>query len=50
MKAGFGPIGRAYIIYRERRAEMRQAKAALGLRDDLKFPINAMEVLKKQRL
>ena len=50
MKAGFGPIGRAYIIYRERRAEMRQAKAALGLRDDLKFPINAMEVLKKRYL
>ena len=50
MKAGFGPIARSYIIYRERRAEMRQAKAALGLRDDLKFPINAMEVLKKRYL
>ncbi|MBK7552230.1 MAG: adenosylcobalamin-dependent ribonucleoside-diphosphate reductase [Syntrophaceae bacterium] len=50
MKAGFGPIARAYILYRERRAEMRQAKAALGLRDDLKFPINAMEVLKKRYL
>jgi ribonucleoside-diphosphate reductase alpha chain len=50
MKAGLGPIARAYIIYRERRAEMRQAKAALGLRDDLKFPINAMEVLKKRYL
>jgi len=50
MKAGFGPIARAYIIYRERRAEMRQAKAALGLKDDLKFPINAMEVLKKRYL
>ena len=50
MKAGYGPIARAYILYRERRAEMRQAKAALGLRDDLKFPINAMEVLKKRYL
>ena len=50
MKAGFGPIARSYIIYRERRAEMRQAKAALGLKDDLKFPINAMEVLKKRYL
>jgi len=50
MKAGFGSIARAYILYRERRAEMRQAKAALGLRDDLKFPINAMEVLKKRYL
>ena len=50
MKAGYGPIARAYILYRERRAEMRQAKAALGLKDDLKFPINAMEVLKKRYL
>src|SRR5512147_2658789 len=40
LKAGYGPIARAYILYRERRAEMRQAKEALGLRDDLKFPIN----------
>ena len=50
MKAGYSPIARAYILYRERRAEMRQAKAALGLKDDLKFPINAMEVLKKRYL
>jgi ribonucleoside-diphosphate reductase alpha chain len=50
MKAGYGSLARAYILYRERRAEMRQAKAALGLKDDLKFPINAMEVLKKRYL
>ncbi|HOX93403.1 MAG TPA: ATP cone domain-containing protein, partial [Syntrophales bacterium] len=50
MKAGYTEIARSYILYRERRAEIRTAKAALGLRDDLKLSINAMEVLKKRYL
>jgi len=50
MKAGYTEIARSYILYRERRAEIRTTKAALGLRDDLKLSINAMEVLKKRYL
>jgi len=50
MKAGYTEIARSYILYRERRAELRTAKAALGLRDDLKLSINAVEVLKKRYL
>lgn len=50
MQAGYTEIARSYILYRERRAEIRTTKAALGLRDDLKLSINAMEVLKKRYL
>jgi len=50
MKAGYTEIARSYILYRERRAEIRTAKAALGLRDDLKLSINSMEVLKRRYL
>jgi len=50
MKAGYTEIARSYILYRERRAEIRTAKAVLGLRDDLKLSINAVEVLKKRYL
>ena len=50
MKAGFPEIAKSYILYRERRAEIRTAKKALGLRDDLKLSINALEVLKKRYL
>ncbi len=50
MQLGYGTIARAYILYRERRAEMRQAKAALGLSDDLKLSVNAVEVLNRRYL
>jgi len=50
MEAGYAEIARAYILYRQRRTEIRLAKSALGQKDDLKLPINAMEVLKKRYL
>ena len=50
MDAGYAEIARAYILYRQRRTEIRLAKSALGQKDDLKLPINAMEVLKKRYL
>jgi ribonucleoside-diphosphate reductase alpha chain len=50
MEAGYNQIARSYILYRERRSELRLAKSALGIRDDLKLPFTAMEVLKKRYL
>lgn len=41
---------RAYMAYRHRRAEIRAARHFLGVRDDLKLPLNALTVLKKRYL
>ncbi len=50
MSEGYSHIARSYILHRERHAEIRQAKSALGLKDDLKLPINTIEVLKRRYL
>lgn len=47
---GYGDVAKAYILYRQRRSEIRAAKAALGVEDDLKLSVNAVEVLKKRYL
>ena len=48
--AGHTDAAKAYIIYRQRRADARQSKVALGVRDDLKLPINAVHVLERRYL
>jgi ribonucleoside-diphosphate reductase alpha chain len=50
MGEGYSHIARAYIVYREERSEIRRAKEALGLKDDLKLPLNTIEVLKRRYL
>ncbi len=50
MAQGLGDIAKSYILYRENRSQVRFAKSALGLTDDLKLPVNALEVLKKRYL
>lgn len=50
MEEGYSHIARAYILYRENRTEVRLAKSALGLKDDLKLPLNTLEVLKRRYL
>ncbi len=50
MAQGLGDIAKSYILYRENRSQVRFAKSALGLTDDLKLPVNAVEVLKKRYL
>ncbi len=50
MEEGYSHIAKAYILYREKRSEVRLAKSALGLKDDLKLPFNTVEVLKKRYL
>ncbi len=41
---------RAYILYRRKRAELREAKAVFGVSDELKLGLNAVAVLKKRYL
>ncbi|MBU1208101.1 MAG: adenosylcobalamin-dependent ribonucleoside-diphosphate reductase [Proteobacteria bacterium] len=50
MDEGYSRIAKSYILYRERRSDIRMAKSALGIKDDLKLPVNTMEVLKKRYL
>lgn len=48
--AGHADVAKAYILYRQRRSEIREAKRYLGVADDLKLSVNAIEVLKKRYL
>jgi len=50
MEEGYNAIAKSYILYREDRSQVRFAKSALGLKDDLKLPVNAVEVLKRRYL
>jgi ribonucleoside-diphosphate reductase alpha chain len=50
MSEGYNHIAKSYILYRENRSQLRFTKSALGLKDDLKLPINTVEVLKRRYL
>jgi len=50
MKAGLQDTAKAYILYRERRAELRSVKRFIGVEDDLKLGVNAISVLKRRYL
>ncbi|MBN2546873.1 MAG: adenosylcobalamin-dependent ribonucleoside-diphosphate reductase [Spirochaetes bacterium] len=50
MKNGYDEIAKRYILYRNDRKQIREAKTILGLKDDSKFTINSIEVLKKRYL
>lgn len=47
---GYADAAKAYILYRQKRSEIRAAKAYMGIKDDLKLSVNAVEVLKKRYL
>ncbi len=47
---GHAKIAKSYILYRQKRAEIREAKALLGIKDDLKLSINAIKVLERRYL
>ncbi len=40
--AGLDDVARAYIIYRQHHAELRAAKALIGVRDELKLSVAAV--------
>ncbi|MEN6372375.1 MAG: vitamin B12-dependent ribonucleotide reductase [Armatimonadota bacterium] len=50
MEEGYPETAKAYILYREQRAEMRSVKRFIGVEDDLKLGINAVSVLKRRYL
>lgn len=47
---GLPQTAKAYILYRARRAEIRRTKDFIGVRDELKLTVNAVNVLKKRYL
>ena len=50
IKEGFSEIAKAYILYRQQRADIRGLKKFIGVKDDLKLSLNAAEVLKRRYL
>ncbi len=50
IKNGFSDVAKAYILYRQKRTELREAKRFLGVSDDLKLSLNAVQVLEKRYL
>jgi ribonucleoside-diphosphate reductase alpha chain len=47
---GHAATAKAYILYRKEREEARKAKEMLGVRDELKLPVNTIKVLKARYL
>jgi ribonucleoside-diphosphate reductase alpha chain len=47
---GLSEIAKAYILYRQQRADIRGLKKVIGVKDDLKLSLNAAEVLKRRYL
>ena len=50
MAAGLDDVARAYIIFRQQRAELRATKALIGVRDELKLSAAAVTVLAERYL
>ncbi|MFN4226861.1 MAG: adenosylcobalamin-dependent ribonucleoside-diphosphate reductase [Candidatus Ratteibacteria bacterium] len=47
---GLYDVAKAYILYRERRKQVRESKKILGVEDKLKLTVNAINVLRKRYL
>ncbi len=50
MERGLVKTAKAYILYRQKRKEIREIKYLFGIRDDLKLTINAVKVLEARYL
>jgi ribonucleoside-diphosphate reductase alpha chain len=50
MTQGYPDVAKAYILYRQQRADVRRLKGIIGVRDDLKLGINAIKVLERRYL
>ncbi len=50
MKKGHLKTAKAYILYRYKRNRVREAKALMGVQDDIKLSTNAIKVLEKRYL
>lgn len=50
MDAGKTELAKSFILYRQKRKELRDAKALLGVKDDIKLSVNAIKVLQSRFL
>ncbi|MCM8788111.1 MAG: adenosylcobalamin-dependent ribonucleoside-diphosphate reductase, partial [Candidatus Omnitrophica bacterium] len=50
MDKGFLQIAKVYILYRKYRQELRDIKESLGIKDELKFSLAAINILKERYL
>jgi ribonucleoside-diphosphate reductase alpha chain len=50
MEQGLPEVAKAYILYRKKRSEIREAKLFLGVEDELKLTFNAISVLERRYL
>ena len=50
MGLGYAAAAKAYILYRQKHTEVREAKSLLGVRDELKLSVNAVKVLERRYL
>jgi ribonucleoside-diphosphate reductase alpha chain len=50
IRNGYADVAKSYILYRQKRAEIREQKKFFGVVDDLKLGVNAIQVLKKRYL
>jgi ribonucleoside-diphosphate reductase alpha chain len=50
MEQGLPEVAKAYILYRKKRAEIREAKRFFGVEDELKLTVNAVSVLERRYL
>ena len=50
VKKGYVDVAKAYILYRQKRTEIREFKTFFDVVDDLKLGINAIKVLKRRYL
>jgi ribonucleoside-diphosphate reductase alpha chain len=50
MTQGYTIVAKAYILYREQRADIRRLKDVMGIRDDLKLGVNSLKVLERRYL
>ncbi len=50
IEEGHARTAKAYIIYRQERAKLREAKEVIGVKDDVKLSLNAIKVLERRYL
>jgi len=50
IRNGFAEVAKAYILYRQKRTEIRERKRLFGVKDDLKLTLNAISVLERRYL
>jgi ribonucleoside-diphosphate reductase alpha chain len=50
IREGYAQAAKKYILYRQQRAQLREAKKLIGVEDELKLSVNAIRVLERRYL